>query len=186
MTKTKAPRSRRGAATRRRAGGGGESRQRGGVEPIRTFGLDPSFFSLGARDTRGLIVQLLSVAGLAVGLFASLGAYGSTTLGGSEQLTQLAYLASLFGLAALPVLAAAGTDAGVAWLVRERGMEELTAARLSAFVPPVVALVVGLLIAPLLFRLGGQALYLALAGILLAALVAIRLAGWLREANRGA
>jgi hypothetical protein len=155
----------------------------GSFEPIRTFGLDPSFFSLGARDTRGLVVQLLSVAGLAVGLFASLDAYASTSLGGSQQLTQLAYLASLVGLAALPVLAAASTDAGVAWLARGGRMDGLGHARLSAFVPPAVALVVALLIAPILFRLGGQALYLLVAGVCLVVLVAIWLVGYLREAR---
>lgn len=169
MAKAGASRSRRSGSRGQRVGRGRESAAKiPPTRPIRTIGIDPSWFAFRARDGRGLFVQLVSLAGVAVGLFAAVGREGgSTQLAGSEQIAQFAYLASVFGLLAVPLAAAAGTDAGLTWLARRGALRGAALERASAFAPPLIAFLVGCAVPPVLFALGGHWLYLGVAAIVI-------------------
>jgi hypothetical protein len=183
MAKRKRSGARGSGPARARGGGagGGNGRAATPSNPVRTIGLDPSWFAFRGRDTRGTVVQLAAVAGLAVGLFVALDRYGSSKLGGSEQVTQLAWLASIVGLAALPVAAAAGSDAAVTWMARRGAISATTLERLALVVAPIVALVTGAVLPLLLFAVGGQSLYLVVAGIILVVVVAAVGSGYVRR-----
>lgn len=172
----------RGSASRR----AGRAARRGAAPAgppagSRTFGLDPSWFAIRGQDTRGSIVQLASVGGLAVGLFVALDAFGSTSIGGSEQATQLAWLASIVGLAALPVAAAAVADAVVTWLARRGRISPGALGRAALLLPPLVAAIFGAALPLLLFAIGRQPLYLLVAGASLVVVVVAVALGYLRR-----
>ena len=182
MAKGRRSRARGSSAGRSGAAGGrGGSAPAGSPAPIRTIGIDPSWFTIRGQDTRGSVVQLASVAGLALGLFVALDRFGSTAIGGSEQTTQFAWLASVVGLAALPVAAAAGSDVGINWLARRGLISPATLERAALLMPPIVALGAGVLLPLLLFAIGGQVLYLAVAGVVLVIVVAAIAVGYLRR-----
>ncbi len=143
--------------------------------------MDPSWFAIRGQDTRGSIVQLASVAGLALGLFVALGRFGSTSIGGSEQTTQFAWLASIAGLAALPVAAAAGSDAVVTLLARRGFISPAALERAALLLPPIVAVISGAVLPLLLFAIGGQQLYVVVAGASLVVVVAAVAVGYLRR-----
>lgn len=143
--------------------------------------MDPGWFAIRGQDTRGSIVQLASVAGLALGLFVALDQFGSTPIGGSEQTTQLAWLASIAGLAAVPVTAAAGVDALLTWMGRRGLISPVALGRSALLLPPVVAAISGAILPPLLFAVGGQALYVLVAGGILVVVVAVVALGYLRR-----
>ncbi len=153
----------------------------GKVEPIRTWGLDPSWFAFRTDDPRSMVVQVASVAGLAVGLFAALDRFGSTTIGGSEQATQFAWLVSIVGLAAVPIAAAAGADAGVTWLTHRGAMSATSFERAALLAPPVAALLCGVILPPVLFAIGGQAVYLGVAVVILVVVALVAGASYLRR-----
>jgi hypothetical protein len=128
-----------------------------------------------------MVVQVASVAGLAVGLFAAIDRFGSTTVGGTEQATQFAWLLSLVGLAAVPVAAAAGADAGVTWLAHRGSISATAFDRAALLSPPIAALLCGIVLPPLLFAVGGQTAYLAIAGVVLVLVLVLAGIAYLRR-----
>ncbi len=138
------------------------------VQPITTFGISPSFFAFRARDTRGMVIQLVSVAGLGVGLLVALDRQGGpTTIAGEEQITQFLLLVSIFGLLAVPLAVAALTDATLTWLGRRGDLSGTSLARAALVLPPILAFVAGGAVPIVLFGVGGQTLYLVVAGVVL-------------------
>ncbi len=179
MAKSKASRSRRSGAGSRQQRGSQRSTGQKAAAPSRAWGLDPSWFAFRARDPRGLVVQLLSLAGLAAGLGIATTAYGSSTVG-NDQVTQLAWLASILGFLVVPIAAAAIADGLVATLGRRGSLGKDAGAKLGLVLPVVAAFLVGLAVAPLLFALGGQWLYLGVAFVCLVAVVALSAIQFLR------